>query len=95
MIKAGEYNNSFIEDDWAISLPGGKKRHDPLSYQYPGSQPLNSMDLSVRLWHYCQKSKTIRCYSKEEVKKLIPRKAVCFDCKKDPSEELLTTFFML
>ena len=78
MIKAGEYNNSLIEGNWAV-VPASDQ-----SIYWGDSKP--------RLWHYCPKSKIIRCYRPEDIH---PKRATCTDCREEPSGVLLTTFMML
>jgi hypothetical protein len=45
-----------------------------------------------KLWHYCPKSKVIRIMHKDNFEE---NKAICIDCKEEPSETFMTTFKML
>jgi hypothetical protein len=53
----------------------------------------NSPTKSIaHLWHYCPKSKVIRIIHKGNFEE---NKAICIDCKEEPSEVFMTTFMML
>lgn len=87
-MQASKYNNAIIEGNWSISLPRDGKG-------------------TPSLWHYCPKAKIIRTYNAAEVRRydpffletghlnMNPRKALCIDCKEEPSEAFIKTYILM
>ena len=46
----------------------------------------------IMLWHHCPKTGAIRWYEQKDIH---PKRAICIDCKEEPSEVFMTTFMML